>query len=457
MSTRGPRAVANIAGTRIGAALLELTGQEIKEELNLTLGLRKDLARHRNAAMNKRPRDAGTIEISAAAAASLPPAHRQSSPPGSAAPSPPSTGAGATQMHVSTRQGGAFNANKIQAMIDAREETIPGDAGGTGTSPKQQEIVDLSSLTADYSGTLASHVTPGAPLCAFAMVCVEWWKAARVLETYTRSGFFAFIWSPLQLLKYFQRLPELEPELRSPALEPSLLPLAFQENGGEDGVRLWGPAWSAGDHSTADKIYRFEKQVIQKICDGEVRSSEEVKTLWLNSLDYRSYTTPCNHRQVLRDSICGITDAAIRRLARLGGVSRFCTMIYEEARGALKFFLEVIQRAALKYCEHSRRNTVTSEDIARALELHALPPPVHSQESLQRPVATAGFFARTEVEDDQMIEEDDLAHPEPQQIMPYLLCFGELIEEIFQDFMVSQPSVISLHVNFCACACSATL
>ena len=48
------------------------------------------------------------------------------------------------------------------------------------------------------------------------------------------------------------------------------------------------------------------------------------------------------HRKVLRDNIQGITKPAIRRLARRGGVKRISGLIYEETRGVLKVFLDVL-------------------------------------------------------------------------------------------------------------------
>ena len=489
---RSPKIAAALQREDVGgAALLELTSQEIKQELKLSLGLRKDLERaiaDLKPTMNKRPRDDDITE------GSCPPAHRQSSPPGGVAPSPSSTGVGACPMQVSGRRaksqarrvklgaeswhvesiksvsgdtievkwegfertsehsrasilGGAVDATKIQAMINACEEIGSGDSGGTEASPAQhwQEIVDLAS--ADFSGALASHVMPGAPLGAFAMVCVEWWKTARRLETYTRSGFFASIWSPPQLVKYFQRLPELEPELWSPGL---LMPSdRYRENGEEreaGAEHSWGSSWSAGDYDSAGRIYSTEAEVIQQICDGKARSPDEIIALWDEMDDSQGSTTW--HRKVLRGNIGKITGAAIRRLARFGGVSHFSSAIYDEARGTLRRFLEAIQRSALTYSEHLFKRTVTSEDVARALELRALQPPVHSQ-----PVETAGFFAVTKVGLSRTwphpAPQDDLAHPAPNEIMPYLFAFGRLTEEIFQDLMVSQPSVILR-----ACACS---
>ncbi len=58
----------------------------------------------------------------------------------------------------------------------------------------------------------------------------------------------------------------------------------------------------------------------------------------------------------------------IRRLARRGGVKRISGLIYEETRGALRGFLEVVIRDALTYTEHARRKTVTALDVVYALK-----------------------------------------------------------------------------------------
>ena len=74
------------------------------------------------------------------------------------------------------------------------------------------------------------------------------------------------------------------------------------------------------------------------------------------------------HRKVLRDNIQGITNPAIRRLARRGGVKRIQGLIYEETRGVLKVFLEQVIRDAVTYTEHARRKTVTALDVVYALK-----------------------------------------------------------------------------------------
>lgn len=74
------------------------------------------------------------------------------------------------------------------------------------------------------------------------------------------------------------------------------------------------------------------------------------------------------HRKVLRDNIQGISKPAVRRLARRGGVTRISGLIYEEARGALKSFLDRAIRAAITYTENSNRKTVTVMDVTFALK-----------------------------------------------------------------------------------------
>lgn len=69
-----------------------------------------------------------------------------------------------------------------------------------------------------------------------------------------------------------------------------------------------------------------------------------------------------------RDNILGITKPAIRRLARRGGVKRISGLIYEEARGVLKVFLEKVIRDTVTYTEHARRKTVTAMDVVYALK-----------------------------------------------------------------------------------------
>jgi histone H4 len=74
------------------------------------------------------------------------------------------------------------------------------------------------------------------------------------------------------------------------------------------------------------------------------------------------------HRKAASDNIHGITKPAIRRLARRGGVKRISNLIYDEARSALKTFLEKVVRDAVTYTDHARRKTVTAMDVVYALK-----------------------------------------------------------------------------------------
>ncbi|KAL6527814.1 hypothetical protein OROMI_029625 [Orobanche minor] len=67
------------------------------------------------------------------------------------------------------------------------------------------------------------------------------------------------------------------------------------------------------------------------------------------------------HHKVLRDNIQGITEPAIRHLARRGGVKRITGLIYEATRGVLKIFLENVIREAVTYTEHARRKKIILE------------------------------------------------------------------------------------------------
>lgn len=74
------------------------------------------------------------------------------------------------------------------------------------------------------------------------------------------------------------------------------------------------------------------------------------------------------HHKVLRDSIQDISITSIRRLARRAGVKRISALIFEDTRGALKFFLESVIRDAVIYTGHANRNTVTAMDVVYALK-----------------------------------------------------------------------------------------
>ncbi|KAJ7466830.1 hypothetical protein B0H11DRAFT_2047822 [Mycena galericulata] len=72
--------------------------------------------------------------------------------------------------------------------------------------------------------------------------------------------------------------------------------------------------------------------------------------------------------RIFRDNIQGITNPAIRRLTRRGGVKRISGLVYEETRGVLKILLENVIRDSVTYTEHAKRKTVTALDVVYALK-----------------------------------------------------------------------------------------
>ncbi len=78
--------------------------------------------------------------------------------------------------------------------------------------------------------------------------------------------------------------------------------------------------------------------------------------------------TPRRHRKVLRNNLDKITKRDLRRLARRGGIKRINTKVYDEARGALKDFLQTIVHDAVIYTEFAHRRTVTAADVRYALK-----------------------------------------------------------------------------------------
>ncbi|KAK3266177.1 hypothetical protein CYMTET_25179 [Cymbomonas tetramitiformis] len=74
------------------------------------------------------------------------------------------------------------------------------------------------------------------------------------------------------------------------------------------------------------------------------------------------------NRRVFRSMVEGISKADLRRCARRGGVKRISPLVYIEARGVLKRWLEDVIKDALTYSQHSRRMVVTTMDVIYALK-----------------------------------------------------------------------------------------
>jgi len=82
----------------------------------------------------------------------------------------------------------------------------------------------------------------------------------------------------------------------------------------------------------------------------------------------RGKIAPKRHRKIIRDAIQGITNSAVRRLARRAGVARISGLVYYETKAVLRMFLTNLVRDAVMYTEHGNRKTVTLLDVLYALK-----------------------------------------------------------------------------------------
>jgi len=64
----------------------------------------------------------------------------------------------------------------------------------------------------------------------------------------------------------------------------------------------------------------------------------------------------------------GITDPAIRRLARRGGVKRASKLVYDVTREAMREFMQNIIRDTLCYTQYRKQKTVSANDIVNAFK-----------------------------------------------------------------------------------------
>ena len=74
------------------------------------------------------------------------------------------------------------------------------------------------------------------------------------------------------------------------------------------------------------------------------------------------------HRKSTKTALQGITQAAIRKIARRGGAKRISGLVYEVTRDVLKEFLYKLIQDTVHYTECAKRKTVTSMDVMMALK-----------------------------------------------------------------------------------------
>jgi len=74
------------------------------------------------------------------------------------------------------------------------------------------------------------------------------------------------------------------------------------------------------------------------------------------------------HRKNTKTALQGITSAAIRKIARRGGIKRISGLVYEVTRDVLKEFLYKLIKDTVHYTECAKRTTVSSNDVIMALK-----------------------------------------------------------------------------------------
>ena len=254
------------------------------------------------------------------------------------------------------------------------------------TPPDQPDHLRVATeriASEDVGGAVARHVAPGAPLAVLAMVCSGWWKGARKLQS---SRDYDIVWADhalkRELDRLLRRLPDLEPDLRSPELA------------------------AAGGGGHGEHRYDEAMEQLAVVCDT-------------GGVHYEGAPATAATRMIVWDSRLGITSAAIQRMARcdLGGDGHWTDTIpgipsapeymVEQARGDFVKFLFEIMYTARVLTEHELCNDITGMDVARALRIHGRPLPGTSV------ALSDGFEGRKE----------------------YLHTFSQLAREYLQDFM----------------------
>ena len=455
-----------------GPALLDLSTEEIRDELGLTLGKRKALQRAiaSLAIVAEAPQEVVAVGGNPPAEALLERQRRQRQLAGPQ----PATFAFGPASPSSPADGGVFRFGQRtdRTVAPATTATVPGVAeldalvtrvaGSTGAAGTAQALrTCLAGLegrparapsaavlgavsTPDFSTALAGHVQPGTALAGFAMVCREWWTAARALPVYYAPWDAEYrLWRAAgsqpwpdfmndalewQLASYLRRLPELEPDLT--LISPVLIERARQYN-----VHL-NARYAQGDHSEEGLVQLPD---LENMYEEE---AQQVHDLWYPS-DGNDHPKGAHRGRLFRkNNLSNISDSAYRRLARRGGVLRFSGVLYAAARVALRNFLETVLGCVRVYVEQTcGKRTVHSVDVACALQLHGrdCSPTETSGASAQD-----GFFDRKPNE--ASIEEDDLSRPLPQQqVLLYLCCFGSVIaESIYSYFIISKSADVLL-------------
>ena len=73
-------------------------------------------------------------------------------------------------------------------------------------------------------------------------------------------------------------------------------------------------------------------------------------------------------RPIDRVAVQGVTNPALKRLARRGGVKRINAAVYDTARRALRDFLRRVVADTVVLTEYASRRTVVLQDVILALK-----------------------------------------------------------------------------------------
>jgi histone H3/H4 len=123
-----------------------------------------------------------------------------------------------------------------------------------------------------------------------------------------------------------------------------------------------------GENEEVDTANKKTKKKIPKVISDAVRSAQARKA---NSKGLGKAGVSKRHQRQMalkKDVIMGITNPALSRLARRGGVKRISQGVYDFARETIQNDLRVTLQVAATYANHARRKTITSMDVLYSLK-----------------------------------------------------------------------------------------
>lgn len=136
-------------------------------------------------------------------------------------------------------------------------------------------------------------------------------------------------------------------------------------------------------------------------------------------------TAAARHRKIMRDSIQGITNPAIKRVARVAGVKTTSRLIYEELRGIIKVNLENIIMDATFVAGYLHVKTIKLNHVITALEVSGIHFVASISHLKNKKTGKHASGAIREIRRAQKAS-DSLVFP--------FLSFSRLVREVAQDY-----------------------